>query len=42
MFTPYIKMKITNIRSEDLVEITTNNDLNDEDKHKLIELFKPK
>ena len=25
-------MKITNIRSEDLVEITTNNDLTEDDK----------
>ena len=30
MFTLYIKMKITNIRSEDLVEIITNNDLTEQ------------
>ena len=34
-------MKITNIRSEDLVEIITNNDLTEDDKDKLIEVFKP-
>ena len=34
-------MNITNIRSEDLVEIITNNDLTEDDKHKLIEMFKP-
>ena len=28
----YIKMKITNTRSEDLVEITINNDLTEDDK----------
>ena len=30
MFTLYIKMKITNIRSEDLVEIITNSDLTEQ------------
>ena len=35
-------MKITNIRSEDLVERTTNNDLTEDDKNKLIDMFKPK
>ena len=35
-------MKITSIRSEGLVERTTNNDLNGDDKHILIEIFKPK
>ena len=33
MFTLYIKMKITNIRSEDLVERTINNDLIEYDKN---------
>ena len=42
MFTLYIKMKIANFRSEDLVERTTNNDLTEDDKDKLIEMFKPK
>ena len=32
MFTVYIKMKITNIRSEDLVERITNNDITEDDK----------
>ena len=35
-------MKITNIRSEDLVERITNNDLTKDDTNKLIEMFKPK
>ena len=35
-------MKITNIRSEDLVERTTNNDLTEDDKNILIEISKPK
>ena len=35
-------MKITNIRSEDSVEIITNSDLTEDDKHILIEMFKPK
>ena len=35
-------MKITNIRSEDLVYRITNNDLTEDDKHILIEIFKPK
>ena len=35
-------MKITNIRSEDLVYRITNNDLTEEDKNILIEIFKPK
>ena len=35
-------MKVTNIRSEDLVERTINNDLTEDDKRKVIELFKPK
>ena len=38
----YIKMKITNIRSEDLVDILINNGLTEDDKHILIEIFKPK
>ena len=42
MFTLYINMKITNIRSEDLVERITNNDLTKDDTNKLIEMFKPK
>ena len=35
-------MKITNIRSEDLVERTINNGLTDDDKNILIEILKPK
>ena len=35
-------MKITNIRSEDLVERITSNDLTEDDKNILIEAFKPK
>ena len=35
-------MKITNIRFEDLVERTTNNDLTEDDKHILVEHFKHK
>ena len=35
-------MKITNIRSEDLVERITNNDLTEDNKHILIEMLKPK
>ena len=35
-------MKITNIRSEDLVDILINNGLTEDDKHILIEIFKPK
>ena len=35
-------MKITNIRSEDLVERLTNNGLTEHDKNILIEMFKPK
>ena len=35
-------MKITNIRSEDLVYRTTTNDLTEDDKTTLIEIFKPK
>ena len=35
-------MKITNIRSEDLVEIIINNGLPEDDKNILIETFKPK
>ena len=35
-------MKITNIRSEDLVERTYNNDLTDDDKYILTETVKPK
>ena len=42
MFTLYIKMKITNIRSEDLVERITNNDLTEDDKNRLIETVKLK
>ena len=34
-------MKITNIRSEDLVERITNNDLTEGDRNTLIEAFKP-
>ena len=34
-------MKITNIRFEDLVERTTNNDLIEDDKNILIEIFEP-
>ena len=41
MFTLYIKMNITNIRSEDLVERITNNDLTEDDKNKLIEFVEP-
>ena len=36
MFTLYIKMKITNIRSEDLVERINNNDLTEDDKNILV------
>ena len=32
-------MRITNIRSEDLVERTINNDLIEDGKNKLIEIF---
>ena len=32
IYSIYIKMKITNIRSEDLVEIIINNDLTEDDK----------
>ena len=39
MFTLYIKMNITNIRSEDLVEIIINSDLTEDDKHKLIDFL---
>ena len=35
-------MKITNIRSEDLVYRITNNDLTEDGKNTLIEIFKPK
>ena len=35
-------MKITNTRSEDSVERTTNNDLTEDDKNKLIKIFEPK
>ena len=42
MFTLYIKMKVTNIRSEDLFERTTNKDLTEDDKNRLIEAFKHK
>ena len=35
-------MNITNIRSEDLVEIIINNDLTEDDKHILVDIFKPK
>ena len=35
-------MKITNIRSEDLVERIINNGLSEDDKNRLIEIFKPK
>ena len=42
IFSLYIKMKITSIRSEDLVYRTTNNDLTEDDKNILIEVFKPK
>ena len=35
-------MKITNIRSEDLVEIIINNGLAEDDKHILIEFVNPK
>ena len=34
-------MKITTIRSEDLVERIINNDLTEDDTHILIEIFKP-
>ena len=32
-------MNITNIRSEDLVEIIINSDLTEDDKHKLIDFL---
>ena len=35
-------MKITNIRSEDLVNRITNNNLTEDDKHILKEIFTPK
>ena len=35
-------MKITNIRSEDLVERITNNDLTEDDKNILTKILKPK
>ena len=35
-------MKITNIRSEELVEIIANSGLTEYDKNKLIETFEPK
>ena len=35
-------MKITNSRSEDLVERITDNDLTEDDKNILVEMFKPK
>ena len=35
-------MKITNIRSEDSVYRTTNNDLTEDDNNILVEIFKPK
>ena len=35
-------MKTTNIRSEDLVYRITNNDVTEDDKNTLIEIFKPK
>ena len=35
-------MKITSIRSEDLVYRITNNDLTEDDKNILVETFKPK
>ena len=35
-------MKITKIRSEDLVELVINNGFTEDDKNKLIEIFKPK
>ena len=34
-------MKITNIRSEDLVERATNNDSIEDDKNKIVETLKP-
>ena len=42
MSTLYIKMKIPNIISEDLVGRTINNDLSEDDKNILIENFNPK
>ena len=36
MFTLHIKMKITNIRSEELVERITNNESTEDDKQKTI------
>ena len=35
-------MKITNTRSEDLVERIINNGLTEDDKNILVEIFKPK
>ena len=35
-------MKITSFRSEDLVERVINNDLTEDDKNELIEIFQPK
>ena len=35
-------MKITNIRSEELVNIISNNNLTEDDKNKLIKIFTPK
>ena len=35
-------MKITSIRSEDLVGRTINNSLIEDDKNRIIEMFKPK
>ena len=37
-----MKMKITTIRSEDLVERITDNGLTEDDKNMLMEMFKPK
>ena len=42
IFSLYIKMKITNIRSEDLVERIINNGLTEGDNNVLNENFKPK
>ena len=41
MFILHVKMKITNIRSEDLVERATNNDSIEDDKNKIVETLKP-
>ena len=41
-FSLYIKRKITNVRSEDLVERITNNGLTEDDENILIEIVKPK